>query len=392
VSKQVESSLFGEDNQFYFHPDHLGSTGYGTDEDGRLVDHQQYFPSGETWVDESRDEPTPFQFTGKELDPETGLYYYGARYYDPVTSVWQSADPIVEGYLDGDTNGGVYSPSNLAAYTYANNSPVVLNDPDGRSWSSFGEGLGNGAFWGAVGGVGITLGMAALAAVAAPVVVTAAGVGLAAAGVAGVAYQGYRYYNATGDDADRILGETIGGAAVGGVAAAGTKSGLRGAGRAAESVKSWWQGAPEAAAEPAAVEAAATAEAAAAAPQSSTAELMVKLMPDYGLPGTGTKTSGVLDIPGRPAEYLVSMYKGPAESMPKGTPGMNGRIKSHVEAHSAAIMRAEGAPAATLYINRVPCAGSTGCGTMLPRMLPENGQLQVKGPGGFSQSYKGEPD
>jgi len=35
-------------------------------------------------------------FNGKELDEETGLYYYGARYYDARTSVWQSVDPMAE--------------------------------------------------------------------------------------------------------------------------------------------------------------------------------------------------------------------------------------------------------------------------------------------------------
>ncbi len=40
-----------------------------------------------------------YRFTGKELDPETGLYYYGARYYDPVLSRWISADPGLEKFL-----------------------------------------------------------------------------------------------------------------------------------------------------------------------------------------------------------------------------------------------------------------------------------------------------
>ena len=45
------------------------------------------FPFGETWVNEHPVQPIAFQFTGKEFDEETGLYYYGARYYDPRTSV-----------------------------------------------------------------------------------------------------------------------------------------------------------------------------------------------------------------------------------------------------------------------------------------------------------------
>jgi RHS repeat-associated protein len=59
------------------------------------------------------------------------LYYFGARYYDPRTSVWQSADPILGSYLKGKPNGGVYKSSTLAMYTYVSNSPLVLVDPDG---------------------------------------------------------------------------------------------------------------------------------------------------------------------------------------------------------------------------------------------------------------------
>ncbi|MEJ3748544.1 SpvB/TcaC N-terminal domain-containing protein [Actinomycetes bacterium KLBMP 9797] len=132
VSKVVEPERYVEANQFYFHADHLGSTGYGTDKDGKLVEQLKYFPSGETWVDESAGTPTPYQFTGKELDQETGLHYYGARYYDAKTSVWQSPDPALEDYVDGGPNDGVQNPHNLAAYTYAYNNPVRLTDPDGR--------------------------------------------------------------------------------------------------------------------------------------------------------------------------------------------------------------------------------------------------------------------
>ena len=71
-------------------------------------------------------------FTSKELDFDTGLYYYGARYYDPKTSVWQSPDPILASYMRGDPNNGVFSPRNLGLYTYVANNPVMAKDPDGR--------------------------------------------------------------------------------------------------------------------------------------------------------------------------------------------------------------------------------------------------------------------
>jgi RHS repeat-associated protein len=131
VSKQVEPSRVFEGNQFYYHPDQLGSTSYGTNVNGRVVEHQEFFPSGETWADEGGSDPA-FQFTGKELDQETGLYYYGARYYNPKTANWQSADPAVHDYLTGTGNQGVYNPANLATYSYAYDNPVKLTDPDGR--------------------------------------------------------------------------------------------------------------------------------------------------------------------------------------------------------------------------------------------------------------------
>lgn len=75
---------------------------------------------------------------GLSIDEVTGLYYYGARYYDPRTSVWQSPDPILGEYMSGQTNGGVFNPKNLGLFTYAYNSPIVLKDPNGN-WSSYGE-------------------------------------------------------------------------------------------------------------------------------------------------------------------------------------------------------------------------------------------------------------
>lgn len=126
--------LLPEDNfVFFYHPDHLGSTSFATAADGDLYEHLQYFPFGETWVaEQTNTQRLPHLFTGKELDEETQLYYFGARYYDPRTSVWQSPDPILGSYVAGRPNGGVYAPANLALYTYTWNNPLVFRDPDGR--------------------------------------------------------------------------------------------------------------------------------------------------------------------------------------------------------------------------------------------------------------------
>ncbi len=79
--------------QFYYHPDHLGSSSYITNLDGAVVQHVEYVPFGEVFIEERNNTwNTPYLFNAKELDEETGLYYYGARYYNPRESVWLSVD------------------------------------------------------------------------------------------------------------------------------------------------------------------------------------------------------------------------------------------------------------------------------------------------------------
>jgi RHS repeat-associated protein len=114
---------------------------------GEIYEQLEYTPYGELWVEHVPViETTPFRFTGKERDSETGLYYYGARYLNPQTSMWLSADPAMGEYIpQAPINdeakkynqnlpgmGGVFNYVNLHAYHYAGNNPVKLTDPDGR--------------------------------------------------------------------------------------------------------------------------------------------------------------------------------------------------------------------------------------------------------------------
>ncbi|MGB5685000.1 MAG: RHS repeat-associated core domain-containing protein, partial [Candidatus Electrothrix sp.] len=131
-----------EKDIYYYHPDHLGSSTFISDADGELYQHLENFPFGETWVEESTNtQRTPYHFTAKELDEETGLYFFGGRYYDPRTSVWQSADPILANYLPTGNKekdkklpgmGGVFYSPNLGLYTYVVNNPMKYIDPDGK--------------------------------------------------------------------------------------------------------------------------------------------------------------------------------------------------------------------------------------------------------------------
>lgn len=87
--------------QFYYHPDHLGSSSYVTNLDGEVSQHIEYVPFGEVFIEERNNTwNTPYLFNAKEFDEETGLYYYGARYYEPRLSLWMSTDPLQEKFVD----------------------------------------------------------------------------------------------------------------------------------------------------------------------------------------------------------------------------------------------------------------------------------------------------
>ena len=110
-----------KEETFFYHSDHLGSTSYITDDHANITQYDAYLPYGELLVDEhSSSEELPYKFNGKQFDEETGLYYYGARYLNPVTSLWYGVDPLVEKY------------ASMGGYVYTLDNPVKLVDTDGR--------------------------------------------------------------------------------------------------------------------------------------------------------------------------------------------------------------------------------------------------------------------
>ncbi|MCR5437336.1 MAG: hypothetical protein K6E97_09770 [Treponema sp.] len=121
---------------FYYHTDHLGSASLITDYKGNEFQRIEYTPYGEVWTEKQSiiNFFMPYKFTGKELDEETGLYYYGARYLDPKYSRWMSTDPALGEYLTPDKNNnyGAFDFINLNLYHYGHNNPVCYTDPDGR--------------------------------------------------------------------------------------------------------------------------------------------------------------------------------------------------------------------------------------------------------------------
>lgn len=111
-----------ENLQFYYHSDHLGSSSYITNLEGEVVQHIEYVPFGEVFIEERNNIwNTPYLFNAKEFDEETGLYYYGARYYDPRVCNFISVDKFAEKYP-------YFTP-----YCYTANSPQKFIDINGDS-------------------------------------------------------------------------------------------------------------------------------------------------------------------------------------------------------------------------------------------------------------------
>ncbi|MFZ2602695.1 MAG: RHS repeat-associated core domain-containing protein, partial [Candidatus Omnitrophota bacterium] len=115
----------------YYHTDHLGSSSVITDTNGNQVEHYEYTPYGSFATnsviaspDGAKQSSVSHLFTGKELDA-TGLYYYGARYYDPEIGRFISADTIVQ---------APYDPQSLNRYSYCRNNPINYVDPSGHIW------------------------------------------------------------------------------------------------------------------------------------------------------------------------------------------------------------------------------------------------------------------
>jgi RHS repeat-associated protein len=115
-------------NIFAYHTDHLGSTNVLTDRLGLQRELTEYDPFGLVVRHDlggSANVMPWHYFTGKTLDDESGLMYYGARYYNPKLGRFITPDTIVQ---------SPGNPQTLNRYTYCNNNPVNLIDPTGHSW------------------------------------------------------------------------------------------------------------------------------------------------------------------------------------------------------------------------------------------------------------------
>lgn len=104
----------------YYRTNWQGSTTHLINQDGSIRDTYHYGPYGERvdWSPQDADTGNPFRYTGRRYDPETGLYYYRARYYSPKLGRFLQADAA-----------GTRDDQNL--YAYVGGDSVNKIDPSG---------------------------------------------------------------------------------------------------------------------------------------------------------------------------------------------------------------------------------------------------------------------
>ncbi len=119
-----------EDEIHYILDDHLGSSTARLNTSGGIIDRQEFYPFGDASL--RTYSYKRYQYVGKEKDQESGLIYYGARYYAAWTCRFTSVDPLALKY------------SFQSPYAYADNNPIMKSDPTGMGTEEGGGGGGSG--------------------------------------------------------------------------------------------------------------------------------------------------------------------------------------------------------------------------------------------------------
>jgi RHS repeat-associated protein len=128
VTVMIPASAWAQSGQIveYYHLDALGSVRVVTDQNAQVVARHDFLPFGEEWNPPANAKEKKL-FTGHERDAETGLDYFGARYYRPQVGRFTTVDP-------GHASATVDDPQSWNAYAYARNNPLRFIDPTGTDY------------------------------------------------------------------------------------------------------------------------------------------------------------------------------------------------------------------------------------------------------------------
>ena len=122
MNKITTPTTVYEDNQYFYVTDHLGSSAWITNKAGSAIQHMQYIPSGEIFVNQKVSGSTydsEFKFLGKELDSETGYTKTDNRYYWANAGIFLSVDPLCD------------ERPWITPFNYAQNNPIGRSDKSG---------------------------------------------------------------------------------------------------------------------------------------------------------------------------------------------------------------------------------------------------------------------
>jgi RHS repeat-associated protein len=121
--EELQNSNNPENEMFFYHTDHLGSSSWITDASGEAYQHMQNLPFGEQFINQRQSSwGAVYQFTGYEKDQETGFDYAHARYYCSELSIFLSVDPMD------------YKYPSTSGYMYVGGNPIMITDPTGMDW------------------------------------------------------------------------------------------------------------------------------------------------------------------------------------------------------------------------------------------------------------------
>jgi RHS repeat-associated protein len=129
AGERVARKDFPGNTVSYYFSDHLKTASVITDSAGNIKEDVDYYPwGGELQL--VNNDSNHYKFTGKERDAETGLDYFGARYYGNALGRWMSPDWAEKATAVPYANFG--NPQSLNLYSYVRNNPTTLGDPDGH--------------------------------------------------------------------------------------------------------------------------------------------------------------------------------------------------------------------------------------------------------------------
>lgn len=133
------ATVNNNDNPYFILGDHLGSSSLLTDSTGTVAEMTDYLPYGKiNYESTTQDLGDDYKHTGKELDEENALQYFGARYMDNEVGRFTSVDPLLSDLQNSEKYNKkvvelLSDPQQVNSYSYTRNNPIVYTDPTGNA-------------------------------------------------------------------------------------------------------------------------------------------------------------------------------------------------------------------------------------------------------------------